>query len=52
MKENKARVKDAMYATKAAVEEDIVPGGVALLRGSAVLSTGETRVGDGRPRPT
>jgi chaperonin GroEL len=38
MKEKKARVEDAMHATKAAVEEGIVPGGgVALLRGSAVL---------------
>ena len=34
MKEKKARVEDAMHATKAAVEEGIVPGGgVALLRG-------------------
>ncbi|MCX5741288.1 MAG: chaperonin GroEL [Proteobacteria bacterium] len=33
MKEKKARVEDAMYATRAAVEEGIVPGGgVALLR--------------------
>jgi chaperonin GroEL len=40
MKEKKARVEDAMHATKAAVEEGIVPGGgVALLRASAVLST-------------
>ena len=39
MKEKKARVEDAMHATKAAVEEGIVPGGgVALLRSSAVLS--------------
>jgi chaperonin GroEL len=38
MKEKKARVEDAMHATKAAVEEGIVPGGgVALLRGQAVL---------------
>ena len=38
MKEKKARVEDAMHATKAAVEEGIVPGGgVALLRSSAVL---------------
>jgi chaperonin GroEL len=37
MKEKKARVEDAMHATKAAVEEGIVPGGgVALLRASAV----------------
>ena len=36
MKEKKARVEDAMHATKAAVEEGIVPGGgVALLRSIA-----------------
>jgi len=34
MKEKKARVEDALHATRAAVEEGIVPGGgVALLRG-------------------
>jgi len=39
MKEKKARVEDAMHATKAAVEEGIVPGGgVALLRASRVLA--------------
>jgi chaperonin GroEL len=38
MKEKKARVEDAMQATKAAVEEGIVPGGgVALLRAAAAL---------------
>ena len=38
MKEKKARVEDAMHATKAAVEEGIVPGGgVALLRCADVL---------------
>ena len=38
MKEKKARVEDAMHATKAAVEEGIVPGGgVALLRAQANL---------------
>ncbi len=38
MKEKKARVEDAMHATKAAVEEGIVPGGgVALLRGVRAL---------------
>ena len=38
MKEKKARVEDAMHATKAAVEEGIVPGGgVALLRGADAL---------------
>src|SRR6184192_3763871 len=38
MKEKKARVEDAMHATKAAVEEGIVPGGgVALIRAARVL---------------
>mgnify|MGYP001266179222 CR=1 FL=1 len=38
MKERKARVEDAMHATKAAVEEGIVPGGgVALLRAQQAL---------------
>ncbi|HUZ45013.1 MAG TPA: chaperonin GroEL [Terriglobia bacterium] len=38
MKEKKARVEDAMHATKAAVEEGIVPGGgVALLRSISAL---------------
>ncbi|HET9191864.1 MAG TPA: chaperonin GroEL [Vicinamibacterales bacterium] len=50
MKEKKARVEDAMHATKAAVEEGIVAGGgVALLRASAVLDqlsvAGEEQVG-------
>jgi len=36
MKEKKARVEDAMHATRAAVEEGIVPGGgVALIRAAA-----------------
>jgi chaperonin GroEL len=40
MKEKKARVEDALHATKAAVEEGIVPGGgVALLRCQAVLDS-------------
>jgi chaperonin GroEL len=39
MKEKKARVEDAMHATKAAVEEGVVAGGgVALLRASTVLT--------------
>jgi len=39
LKEKKARVEDAMHATKAAVEEGIVPGGgVALLRASSALA--------------
>ena len=38
LKEKKARVEDAMHATKAAVEEGIVPGGgVALLRCQKIL---------------
>ncbi len=38
MKEKKARVEDALHATRAAVEEGIVPGGgVALIRCSGVL---------------
>ncbi len=38
LKEKKARVEDAMHATKAAVEEGIVPGGgVALLRSEKAL---------------
>ena len=46
MKEKKARVEDAMHATKAAVEEGIVPGGgVALVR-AARCSRPEAR---GRP---
>ena len=40
MKEKKARVEDALHATRAAVEEGIVPGGgVALLRAQKVLDT-------------
>jgi chaperonin GroEL len=50
MKEKKARVEDAMHATKAAVEEGIVPGGgVALLRCLRVLDglklEGDQKVG-------
>ena len=38
MKEKKARVEDALNATRAAVEEGIVPGGgVALLRASKAI---------------
>jgi chaperonin GroEL len=40
MKEKKARVEDALHATRAAVEEGIVPGGgVALIRAQSVLET-------------
>ena len=50
MKEKKARVEDAMHATKAAVEEGIVPGGgVALLRSTKVIDSlkleGDQKVG-------
>jgi chaperonin GroEL len=50
MKEKKARVEDALHATRAAVEEGIVPGGgVALIRAQAGLEkfevTEEERVG-------
>ncbi|HEX7680786.1 MAG TPA: chaperonin GroEL [Thermoanaerobaculia bacterium] len=50
MKEKKARVEDAMHATKAAVEEGIVPGGgVALLRCvaavEAIKAEGDVKVG-------
>src|SRR5437667_5717362 len=40
MKEKKARVEDALHATRAAMEEGIVPGGgVALLRASRAVKT-------------
>ncbi len=50
MKEKKARVEDALHATRAAVEEGIVPGGgVALIRSSTALDSlkvsDEERVG-------
>jgi chaperonin GroEL len=50
MKEKKARVEDALNATRAAVEEGIVPGGgVALLRASKALEKlkleGDEKVG-------
>ena len=42
MKEKKARVEDALHATRAAVEEGILPGGgVALLRASAAVKPGD-----------
>ncbi|MFW6168847.1 MAG: chaperonin GroEL [Planctomycetota bacterium] len=42
MKERKARVEDALHATRAAVEEGILPGGgVALLRASKQLKPGD-----------
>ncbi|MDA8060642.1 MAG: chaperonin GroEL [Leptospirillum sp.] len=50
MKEKKARVEDALHATKAAVEEGIVPGGgVALLRSiealNSVQASGDQMIG-------
>jgi len=40
MKEKKARVEDALHATRAAVEEGIVPGGgVALIRGQKAIES-------------
>ncbi|MHC4876114.1 MAG: chaperonin GroEL [Planctomycetota bacterium] len=42
MKEKKARVEDALHATRAAVEEGILPGGgVALLRASGAVKAGK-----------
>ncbi len=42
MKEKKARVEDALHATRAAVEEGILPGGgVALLRASMGVKSGD-----------
>ncbi len=51
MKEKKARVEDAMHATRAAVEEGIVPGGgVSLVRAAKALEKFETsKGGDGDP---
>jgi chaperonin GroEL len=47
MKEKKARVEDAMHATKAAVEEGIVPGGgVALIRAAKALEDLKLSVAD------
>ena len=50
MKEKKARVEDALHATRAAVEEGIVPGGgIALIRTQKVLDTlkveGDEKIG-------
>ncbi|MFT6703437.1 MAG: chaperonin GroEL [Pseudomonadales bacterium] len=40
MKEKKARVEDALHATRAAVEEGVVPGGgVALVRAATIVGT-------------
>jgi chaperonin GroEL len=47
MKEKKARVEDALNATRAAVEEGIVPGGgVALLRASKAIDALKNLAGD------
>ena len=44
LKEKKARVEDAMHATRAAVEEGIVPGGgVTFLRGIPALKSSSSR---------
>jgi hypothetical protein len=58
MKEKKARVEDAMHATRAAVEEGVVPGGgVALLRSQVALDglkledAERFRCADRAPRP-
>jgi len=51
MKEKKARVEDALHATRAAVEEGIVPGGgVALLRASRSLEALEQGLSDSDQR--
>jgi chaperonin GroEL len=47
MKEKKARVEDALHATRAAVEEGILPGGgVGLLRAATALKAAETLTHD------
>jgi len=47
MKEKKARVEDALHATRAAVEEGILPGGgVALLRASGKVKPGDDLTDD------
>ncbi len=38
MKEKKDRVDDALHATRAAIEEGVVPGGVALVRAASTTS--------------
>ncbi len=49
MKEKKARVEDALHATRAAVEEGIVPGGgVAFLRAQAAVEKMKLEDGDER----
>src|SRR5690606_701696 len=47
MKEKKARVEDALHATRAAVAEGVLPGGgMALLRAARVLDNGLNLTGD------
>ncbi|MEY2724266.1 MAG: Stress protein, partial [Planctomycetota bacterium] len=47
MKEKKARVEDALHATRAAVEEGILPGGgVAMLRASSTVKPGKLSHGE------
>jgi chaperonin GroEL len=49
VKEKKDRVDDALHATRAAVEEGVLPGGgVALLRASKALDNLETANADQR----
>jgi chaperonin GroEL len=49
MKEKKARVEDALHATRAAIEEGILPGGgVALLRASTSVKAGDELSNDER----
>jgi len=49
MKEKKARVEDALHATRAAVQEGILPGGgVALLRASSQVKPGDDLTHDQR----
>jgi chaperonin GroEL len=50
MKEKKARVEDAMHATRAAVEEGIVPGGgITLIRAAKALEKARKNDEDGDP---
>jgi chaperonin GroEL len=47
MKEKKARVEDALHATRAAVEEGVLPGGgVALIRAGQALEGGKFKAGE------
>jgi chaperonin GroEL len=47
MKEKKARVEDALHATRAAIEEGVVPGGgVALIRAQRALEGLEAKLGN------